>query len=175
MVSKTGVLVHSVEICGHVLENCTRRPAQGKMLALEVWEKPDNVWELQGFEGLAISFSGYVQNSASIATPFFEMLKNLPKHKNGKTIGLAWNASANEAFLKLKRAITDIVSLQLADWDKDFVLTLDASIWAAGAALQQEGPDGAFFSRTLSGSQLSCGPQEKECYAMKAALLKSHG
>ena len=55
------------------------------------------------------------------------MLKNLPKHKNGMKIALRWNASANEAFLKHKRAITGIFPLKLADWDKDFVLTLDAS------------------------------------------------
>ena len=87
------------------------------------------------------------------------MLKELPEHKNGKRIGLTWNASANEAFLKLKCAITDIFPLQLADWPEDFVLSPDASNWAVGAALQQEGPDGAlcplaFFSRILSGSQL---------------------
>ena len=109
--------------------------------------------------GLTNYYSGYVQNSASIATPLIEMLKNLPKHKNGKKIGLTWNASANEAFLKLKRAITEFVPLQLADWDRDFVLTPDASNWAVGAALPQKGPDGAlrplaFFSRKLSGSQL---------------------
>ena len=126
-VSKTNYFARSVEFCGHVLENGTRRPAPGKMLALERWEKPDNVRELLGFLGLANYCSGYVLNYASIATPLIEMLKNLPKHKNGKKIGLTWNASANEAFLKLKRAITDIVPLQLADWDKDFVLTPDAS------------------------------------------------
>ena len=79
----------------------------------------------------------------SIGTPLIEMLKNLRKHKNGKKIGLTWNASANEAFLKLKHAITDIVPLQLADWDEDFVLNPDAGNWAVGVALQQEGPDGA--------------------------------
>ena len=67
------------------------------------------------------------------------MLRNLPKHKNGKKIGLTWNASANQ----LTRAITDSVPLQLAEWDKDFVLTPDASNWAVGAAVEQEGPDGA--------------------------------
>ena len=98
------------------------------------------------------------------------MLKDLPKHQNGKKIGPTWNTSANEAFLKLKRAITEIVPLQLANRDKEFVLTPDASNWAVGAALQQEGPDGAlrplaFFSRKLSGSQLNWSPREKECYA----------
>ena len=113
-VSKTDFFVRSVEFCGHVLENGTRRPAPGKMLALERWDKPDNVRELRGFLGLASSYSGYVQNYASIATPLINMLKDLPKHKNGKKIGLTWNASANEAFLKLKRAITDTIQSTLS-------------------------------------------------------------
>ena len=82
--------------------------------------------------------------------------------------------------MKLKRAITDIVPLQLGDWDKDFVLTPDASNWAVGAALQHEGPDSAlrplaFFSHKLSGSQLNWSSQMKECYGIVAALLKWHG
>ena len=175
--SKSDLFVRSVDFCGYVLENGTRRPAPGKMLALERW---DNVRELRGILGLAHHYSGYVHNNASIATPLIEMLKKLPKHKNGKKIGLTWNASANEAFLKLKLATTDIVPLQLADWDKDFVLTPEASNWVVGAALQQEGPDGAlrclaFFSCKLSGSQLNWSPREKEFHATVAALSKWHG
>ena len=139
-VSKTDFFVLSVEFCGHVLGNGTRRPAPGKMLALECWEKPDNVQELQGLLGLANYYSGYVQSYASIATPLIEMLRNLPKHTNGKKIGLTWNASANEAFLKLKRAITDIVPLQLADWDKDFVLTPDTVIGRWGRPYNRRVP-----------------------------------
>ena len=56
--------------------------------------------------GLGNHYSGYVQNYTSIATPWIEMLKNLPKHKNRKKIGLTCNALGNEAFLKLKRAMT---------------------------------------------------------------------
>ena len=52
-VSKIDFFVRSVEFCGHVLRNGTRRPAPGRMFALERWEKPDNVRELQGFLGLA--------------------------------------------------------------------------------------------------------------------------
>ena len=52
-VSKTDFFVRSVEFSGHVLENGTRRPAPGKMLALERWDKPDNVRDLRGFLGLA--------------------------------------------------------------------------------------------------------------------------
>ena len=139
-VSETDFFVGSVEFCGHVLENGTRRPAPGKMLPLERWTKPDNVRELRGFLGLTNCYSGCVQNYATIATPLIEMLKNLPKHKKGKKIDLACNASVNEDYLKLKRAITGVVPLELGDRDKDFVLSPDASNWAVGAALQQEGP-----------------------------------
>ena len=179
-VSKIDFFVCSVEFCGHVLENGTHRPAPGKMLVVERWDKPDNVRELPGFSEPANYYSGYVQNYASIATPLIEMLKNWPKHENGNKIGLTWNPSAKEDLLKLRRAIMDLVPLQLADWDKDFVLSPDASNWAVAAALQQEGPDGAprllaFFSRKLSCFQWNWSPREKECYAILAALLKWHG
>ena len=61
-VSETDLLVRSVEFCGHVIENGTRWPAPRKMLALELWTKPDNVRRLRGFLGLATYYSGYVQN-----------------------------------------------------------------------------------------------------------------
>ena len=82
--------------------------------------------------------------------------------------------------MRLRRAITEIFSLRLADGDKDFVLTPDTSNWAVGAALQQEGPDAALcplacFSQKLSGSQLKWSPRERECYAIVASLLKWHG
>ena len=96
-------------------------------MALERWTEPESISELRGFRGLANCCSGYVQNYASMATPLINMLRDVPKHKNAKTTGLMWNASDNEASLQLKRAITDIVCLQLADGDKDFVLTQDAS------------------------------------------------
>ena len=67
-VSETDFFVSLVEFCGHVLENGTRRPAPGEMLALERWKKPDIVRELRGFLGLANYYSGYVQKYASIAT-----------------------------------------------------------------------------------------------------------
>ena len=116
---------------------CTDRYS---LVPLDRWTKPDNGRELQGFLGLANYYSRYVQNYASMATLLINMLEDLPKHKSRKTIDLTWNSSANEALLKVSRAITDIVPPQLANWDKDLVLTPDASNWAVGAALLQEGP-----------------------------------
>ena len=56
-VSKTEFFVRSVEFCGHVLENGTRRPAARKLFALERWTKLDGVRELRGILGLANYYS----------------------------------------------------------------------------------------------------------------------
>ena len=133
-VNKTDFFVRSVELRGHVLEIGTRRPPPGKMFGLERGTKPDNIRERRGLVGHANYYSGYVPKSASIATLISDGMKNLLKHINGRKIGLTWNASANEAFSRLKRGITGIVPLQLGDRDKDLVLTPDASSWTVGVA-----------------------------------------
>ena len=69
-VSKTVFFVRSVEFCGHVLENGTRQPAPGKMLALERCHIPDNVRELRGFLGLPNYYSGYVEKLRLHNYPF---------------------------------------------------------------------------------------------------------
>ena len=88
LVSKTDFFVRSVQFCGHVLENGTPQPAPRKTLLLERCTKPDNVRDLRGFLGLINYNSGYVQNYSSIGISSIQMLKIVPKHKNGKKIGL---------------------------------------------------------------------------------------
>ena len=72
-VSNTDFYVCSVKFYGHVLENGTRRPAPGNMLALERWEEPEHAQDLRGLLGLANYYSRYVQNYTSIATPLIEI------------------------------------------------------------------------------------------------------
>ena len=69
-ISKTDFFVRSVEFCGHVLENGTCRPVPGKMLALECWEKPDKVRELQGFFGARQLFFGLCPELRLHSYPF---------------------------------------------------------------------------------------------------------
>ena len=49
---------------------------QGNCWRLSVGTKPRNVRDLRGFLELANSYSGYVPNYASIATPLINMLKD---------------------------------------------------------------------------------------------------
>ena len=177
-VSKTDLFTRRVQSCGHVLECGTRRPAPGKMLALSEWKRPNKVRELPGFLGLANYYSGNVRRYADLAAPLMDMLKNLP-NQPGVKIALHWTALADKSLRELKKAILEVVPLRLADFDKPFVVSPDASDYAVGAALQQRDDSGnlrslAFHSYKLTKRQLNWPPREEECYAILLALLKWH-
>jgi hypothetical protein len=48
---KCKFFVKEVEFCGHVLGNGTRRPAPGKLMAIERWQLPRTISELRAFLG----------------------------------------------------------------------------------------------------------------------------
>ena len=48
---KGKIFLQSVEFCGSVLEDGTRRPAPGKMAALQLWERPKTITQLRAFLG----------------------------------------------------------------------------------------------------------------------------
>ena len=64
-INKCQFFVKEVEICGHILGGGRRRPAPGKLLALEKWEAPKTVTALRGFLGFTNYYSSYVQGMPS--------------------------------------------------------------------------------------------------------------
>ena len=49
---KGKLFLKSVEFCGSLLENGTRRPSPGKLVAIQKWKRPETITELRGFPGL---------------------------------------------------------------------------------------------------------------------------
>ena len=72
---KCQFFVNKCEICGHILEKGTRRPAPGKMECLANWELPQTISALRGFLGFANYYSVYVKNFAELAAPLMDKLK----------------------------------------------------------------------------------------------------
>ena len=66
---KASFFMRSVEFCGQVLKNGTRRPKQGKLAAIKHWELPQTIKELRGFLGLCKYYAQYLRNYANTGDP----------------------------------------------------------------------------------------------------------
>ncbi|CAM5091682.1 unnamed protein product [Natator depressus] len=88
-----------------------------------------------------------------------------------------WTEECQKAFNQLKATLTSDPVLRDPDFDKQFLVTTDASKHGVGAVLMQEGPDQelhrvAFLSKKLSERESNWSVSEKECYAIVYALEK---
>ena len=81
--NKAQLFVQKVEFCGHVMENGTRTPSPGKLLAIQKWELPKTVTQLRGFLGCCNYYSSYVKNYAQEAGPLHSKLQ-LSRHDGRK-------------------------------------------------------------------------------------------
>ncbi len=74
-VRKRHFFVKGVELCGHILSGGVRRPALGKLRAIEKWELPQNIKELRAFLGFTNYYSSYVEGYDKVVAPLQEKLK----------------------------------------------------------------------------------------------------
>ena len=94
------------------------------------WATASSVKDVRSFLGLASYYRKFIQGFSELAKP----LTNLTK----KGIEWRWESEEKTAFLELKIAMATAPVLQLPDFDKPFVLTIDASNAAVGAILEQD-------------------------------------
>ena len=85
-----------------------------------------------------------------------------------------WNERCEAAFKILKDLLCSAPVLQSPDFERDFVLQMDASDVGVGAVLSQVDDMGAdhpvaYFSRNLLPSEQKYSTIEKECLAIKLA------
>ncbi len=69
MDKKLRLLLREVKFCGRVLGGGKRRPAPGKLMAVEKWEPPKTVTALRGFLGLSNYYAAYMKDYAAIVAP----------------------------------------------------------------------------------------------------------
>lgn len=140
--SKYAFAQSHVEYLGHIISNAGVSTNPSKVVAMVEWPKPQNVKGLRGFLGLTGYYRRFVKDYGIISWPLTELLKE----------GFQWNDRADEAFDKLKKAMSEVPTLGLHDFDKPFVLETDASASGVGAALVQEGKPLTFLSKGISAS-----------------------
>jgi len=114
-----------------------------KVKAVMDWEPPKSMPALRSFLGLASYYRKFIKNFAKIAAPLTNLLKK-------SVVIYEWEGTCDEAFETLKGILVKMPVLKLPDFDKDFEIHSDASDFAIGGVLVQEGRPVAFESKKLS-------------------------
>ena len=138
------------------------KPDKEKTRIVQQWPTPSNASETRKFLGLASYYRRYIKGFATIAEPLHRL--------TDKETEFSWDSHTQEAFEKLKTALSSSPILACPDFSKDFVVFTDASDTGLGAVVEQNNHVIAYASRTLKQSERNYSVIEKECLAVVHAL-----
>ena len=161
--SKCAFGQRSVEYLGHVVSADGVPMDRNKVHAVLGWAQLKNVKELRGFLGLIGYYRRFVRGYASLAAHFIDLLKH---------DAFKWSSEAQQAFDKLKWAMSTTPVLILPDFNKAFVLETDASNCGVGVVLMQNEQPISYFSKKMSLSMQQTSAYVRELYAITEAIKK---
>lgn len=147
---------------GHIISEEGVKPNPEKIQAIKGYPAPKTHKELKQFLGLVGYYRRFIKDFSSITQPFTSLLK--------KNISFKWEMRQQINFEKLKQLLSSEPILQYPDFNKEFLLTTDASDEGIGAVLSQ-GVIGndlpiAYASRTLNKAERNYNTTEKELLAI---------
>ena len=147
---------------GHIISSDGVKPNPDKISAIERYPIPKTPKEIKQFLGLVGYYRKFIPGFAKITKPLTQCLKK------GRKIVL--DHSYVNCFEKCKTLLTNDPILQYPNFEKEFLLTTDASNFAIGAVLSQ-GAVGSdkpvcYASRTLNESEINYSTIEKELLAI---------
>ena len=98
-----------------------------KVQAVENWEAPEKLKEVQAFLGFANFYRRFIRNYSRVVQPLTKLTKKLvPFH---------WGPDQRRAFAELKEAFTTAPVLAHFDFEKEIVLETDASSYVSAGVL----------------------------------------
>jgi uncharacterized protein YqgQ len=156
-----------IDFLGHIVNREGIKPDPKKLELIQNWKPPTNKSEIRSFVGLMSYYRQFIENFAVIATPLTSM--------QGEKKIFKWGKEQQEAFETLKEKMLEAAPLEHPDFNKQFIISTDASLGALGAVLSQLDEEGrerpiAFASKTLTGAETRYSPTELELLAIKWAV-----
>lgn len=173
--SKCEFFCTKVQYLGHVVSANGVETDPDKVEALRTWPEPKTLKDLRSFLGFASYYRRFVHGFAQLAKPLNDLLVGHPTNKKGKSAKDAakwvWTENQQFAFERLIQLLTSPPVLAYADYDKPFILNIDASALGLGAVLYQES-DGAerviaYASRGLRQAERNYPAHKLEFLALK--------
>jgi hypothetical protein len=135
--------VMEVDFFGHRITQEGLKMDDHKVKAIVDWEQPKSIPALRPFLELASYYCKFIKNFAKIAAPLTNLLRK-------SAVTYECEGACDEAFETLKGILVKALVLKLPDFDKDFEIHSNASNFAIGGVLVQEGRPVAFESKKLN-------------------------
>ena len=160
-----------VQHLGHIVSGAGIAPDPRKVRAVVDLKVPTNVKGVQQLLGMANWFRRFIPQYSQVAAPLYELTK--------KEVPFVWTAQCEDAFVALKRLLSEAPVLRLPDPNRPFVLMTDASDKQIGAVLLQTDPETGvlhaieYMSHTLNVHQGNYSTVEKECLALVWAIQEN--
>ncbi len=162
--SKCKFLCPKVEYLGHMISGKGVEMERAKTQAVADFPRPHNKKALRGFLGLCNYYRKFVKSFCHITRPLNQLL--------GNEAAFNWDEECETAFQKLKKAMTsEPILLTFPDFDKEFILSTDASDTAVGFVLGQKDDEGkehaiAYAGKSLAKHQRNWPIRDKELFAV---------
>jgi len=139
-----------------------------KVAGVYNWPIPENQTDVQAFIGFVNFYRCFIWDFSTIVRPFFDLTRS-DKAWN-------WDAKKQEAFERLKTAVTTALVLVLPQDSEPFRIKADSSDFTSGAVLFQQLPREekwhpvAFYSKSLSPVERNYEIHNKEMLAIIRTL-----
>lgn len=163
--SKCQIAQTLVAFLGHEISEEGISTDPGKVSAIQGWKTPSTAKEVRSFLGLASYYRRFVKHFAKIARPLHAIIPLIhqrhpsDRHRGERQpLGELWSPECQQAFATLKEALVTPPILGFADYTKDFIVEVDASLEGLGAVLSQEQPE----KRVIAYASRSLRPTEKK-------------
>ena len=131
---KSEFAFNTVNFLGHSISHGGVKPDQRNIKPISEFATPKDVKGVMSFVGLVNFYRQFIPNFAAVAAPLYALTK--------KDAEFIWTQECQEAFVKLKQAVTTVPVLAFFDESKEIRVYTDACRHGIGAIMHQVHPEG---------------------------------
>ena len=155
-----------VKYIGHVVTSNGLEPDPDKVKAVMEYPVPQNKEEIRRFLGIIQYLAKFIPDLSAVDKPIRDVMK--------KDVDFHWDKAQEQSLKKLKELCCSAPVLTYYDPVKELRIQCDASSYALGGVLLQEGHPVAYTSRALTSAERNYAQIEKEMLAIVHCCKKFH-
>src|SRR3954452_21250182 len=138
-----------IKFLGHIIGKDGRKVDLNKVKKVKNYPRPENISQLRGFLELVSYYRKFIKDFSKKVKPMTKLLEGTKREaKKGKwekemQKGIRdseflekWGEEQEKSYELMKKVLTEILVLIHQNFEKDFILSMNASGYALGAVLE---------------------------------------